>query len=113
MARGLFFPGQTYPVGCALPGFFWLLGTVKGYFKSQSLNFMCTLCVGSYYFGKKSELHKCRSHILRWFLESQSSGILIPYPNHHLRFRIWPMVLNISHCSVQRKWQEGKVDQFR
>jgi hypothetical protein len=28
--------------------------------------------------------YPCSSHISRWFLELQSSGILIPYPNPHL-----------------------------
>jgi hypothetical protein len=32
-------------------GFSWLLGAIKDLFKGQSLNFMCTLCGGSYYFG--------------------------------------------------------------
>jgi hypothetical protein len=32
-------------------GFSWLLSANKGWFKGPSLNFMCTLCDGSYYFG--------------------------------------------------------------
>jgi hypothetical protein len=37
-----FFPGQPCPVDCAALGFFWLLDAIKGCFKGQSLNFMCT-----------------------------------------------------------------------
>jgi hypothetical protein len=29
---GAFFPGQTCHVGCAVLGFFWLLGSIKGCF---------------------------------------------------------------------------------
>jgi hypothetical protein len=36
------FPGQTCPVGCAMPGFSWLFGAIAGFLKSLSLNFMCT-----------------------------------------------------------------------
>jgi hypothetical protein len=31
--QGAFVPRQTCPVGCAVPGFSWLLGTIKGCFK--------------------------------------------------------------------------------
>jgi hypothetical protein len=41
-AQGFFFPGQTCPVGCAMPGFSWLLGAINGCFKGQFMNFMCT-----------------------------------------------------------------------
>jgi hypothetical protein len=39
------------PFGCAVLGFFWLLGAIKSYFVGQSLNFMYTKCVRGYYFG--------------------------------------------------------------
>jgi hypothetical protein len=45
---GHFFPGQTCPSGCATLGFPWLLYVIKSSFKGQSLNFICTLCVGGY-----------------------------------------------------------------
>jgi hypothetical protein len=42
-AKGPYFSlGQTRPIGCAVPGFFWMLGAFKSCFKGQSLNLMCT-----------------------------------------------------------------------
>jgi hypothetical protein len=66
-------------------GFPWLLSSIKRCFKGQYLIFMCTLCVGSYLIGQKeSEVPKYSSLLLKWFLKSSSSGILIPSPIHHL-----------------------------
>jgi hypothetical protein len=46
-----FFPGQIYPSGSTTLGFLWLLGVIKSCLNGQSLNFMCTQCVGSYEVG--------------------------------------------------------------
>jgi hypothetical protein len=40
--RAFLFLGHTCLIGCAAPGFFWMLGAMESYFKSQSLNFICT-----------------------------------------------------------------------
>jgi hypothetical protein len=50
-SQGAFFPWQTCPIGCAMPGIFWLLDAVKSSFKGQNLNFMYTLYVDSYNFS--------------------------------------------------------------
>jgi hypothetical protein len=34
--------------------------------------------------ARKNQLPKCSSHISKWFLKSQNSGILISYPIYHL-----------------------------
>jgi hypothetical protein len=83
--------------------FFQLLGAIKGCFNGQSLNFMCTQYVGSYYFGlKQLQLPKGSSHVLRQFLESWNSGILIPFPNRHLGSFLIFDVLNCTNleCKV-------------
>jgi hypothetical protein len=40
--QGAFFPGKDTPCWLCHAGYFWQLGTIKRYFKGQSLNFMCT-----------------------------------------------------------------------
>jgi hypothetical protein len=42
MVRGLFFPGPDMPCWLCHVGFLQLLGAIKGCFKGQSLNFICT-----------------------------------------------------------------------
>jgi hypothetical protein len=48
---GSFFPEQKCLAACTMPGFSWLLGAIKSYFKGQSLNSMCTWFDGGYYFS--------------------------------------------------------------
>jgi hypothetical protein len=48
---GSFFPGWLCTSGYATLGFLWLLGAIKSCLKGQSLDFMYTLCVGSYLVG--------------------------------------------------------------
>jgi hypothetical protein len=40
--QGAFFPGPDMPCLLCCAGFLQLLGAIKGQFKGQSLNFMCT-----------------------------------------------------------------------
>jgi hypothetical protein len=89
----------------AVPCRIFTLGAIKGWFKGQSLNFMCTLCVGSYLVCyKESESPKCNCYISMLFLKLQSLGILISFPICHLgsslhnNFCSWKSLLSNYPC---------------